>query len=522
MADTWKEYKKVATETTNSSMKFFKLETAVANVPVTQFIISSLYRSIGINSTKANQVTPNADAFYKNLNDPSSPLPKYLTNRQLHNVLNGSLNIPKGGSLIKDQYLISPVISEIASFGGNMRRGSSWNSGGFILEIIANSAKDDDEFLSVVKQLYRCLSDSTTSSGGVWNDFLKSEFKEIAGALENKCSDLTIDTYQRDFIDLKVELLKYRADRNKSVYHESSFSKAVILDIISLCKIESENKVTRQQWVGLLESYFRLLIFNHSINTMNQSRAYFSILVDILKSNGSNKMSDKSYLDFINAAPLENSNTNRLLNINSRPADFVNDNIQMYCLYNHFLHFLFERYDINIDSSSLKDDIIRSTNILLSKFTNVEELLLIYSNYRKEKEELIKEISVGNDRQLAQISECLTYISQKKIFPKDLKSYIPDVNYLFARRNGVVGNPYMFELGSGTFSLLTGLIFKKRTGVNFLSGLEYIDALKDYNIELSINDISSGNIKEVMQSLGIVIDSPDTEGGVLIVKPGWV
>jgi hypothetical protein len=116
----------------------------------------------------------------------------------------------------------------------------------------------------------------------------------------------------------------------------------------------------------------------------------------------------------------------------------------------------------------------------------------------------------------------LMYISQKKVLPKDLKSYIPDVNYLFSRRQGIIGNPYMFDLGSGTISLLTALIFKKKPDVNFLSGLDYIDALLDYNIELSINDISSGSIKNTMQSLGVIIDSPDTEGGILIVKPGWI
>jgi hypothetical protein len=46
--------------------------------------------------------------------------------------------------------------------------------------------------------------------------------------------------------------------------------------------------------------------------------------------------------------------------------------------------------------------------------------------------------------------------------------------------------------------------------------------LKSYNIDLSIKDISEGKLKETLLSLGIVIDSPDTEGGILIMKPGWI
>ena len=72
-------------------------------------------------------------------------------------------------------------------------------------------------------------------------------------------------------------------------------------------------------------------------------------------------------------------------------------------------------------------------------------------------------------------------------------------------------------------STLTALIFlRKNYSYEFISGLEFIKESKKYNIELSIKDISEGKIKDTLLSLGIVIDSPDTEGGILIMKPGWI
>lgn len=523
MNPTYEDYKKVATETSQDTMAFFKLETAIANVPVTQFLISSLYRSILMNSTKAKNVTPNADDLFSVLYEDEVTLPSYFTNLEFHDLLNGSLNIPKGASKNKEQYLISPLIPEIASFGGNMRRGSSWNSGGYILQIIANSSRDKEQFLSVIKDLFNSLSANSKNNDLIWTEFLKQEFKAVGISL-SKAVNRPIETDVKNFEDVKESLVTDVWNKiKKSVYHESTFSKTVIEDLKSLCQIESQNKVTRQQWIGLLESYFRLLIFNHSINTLNQSRSYFSILLKILDSDRLNEMSEVCYYDFINASPIQNSNTNRLLNISSRSSDYVNDNIHMYCLYNHFIYHLFEEFDIEyFTKETSKEKIIETSNFLLGELKTSGRLRSFYSEYRRENEHLINKISVKSDRQLAQISECLIYISQKKVLPKDLKSYIPDVNYLFSRRKGVIGNPYMFDLGSGTISLLTALIFKKKTDVNFLSGLDYIAALLDYNIELSITDISSGNIKNIMQSLGIIIDSPDTEGGVLIVKPGWI
>jgi hypothetical protein len=113
-------------------------------------------------------------------------------------------------------------------------------------------------------------------------------------------------------------------------------------------------------------------------------------------------------------------------------------------------------------------------------------------------------------------------LGRKKTSSGDYSRYIPDVNFLFCQNKNKQGNPFMFELSPGIISVLTGLIFKRLNGQNFISGLEFVNEIKHYNIELSIKDISEGPINKIMLSLGIIVDSPDTEGGVLIVRPGWV
>jgi hypothetical protein len=512
----WKEYKSISTETKNSKMSFFKLETAIANVPVTQFIISSLYRALNLNKSQGLDVWPNGVELFKSINDTSNQIPTHLTNHQFHELLLGALNIPKGRSKIEDQYLISPLIPEISSFGGAMRKGNSWNSGGYILQIIANAATDDVVFEEIIERLYFALSASEVKVGGTWIDFLKSEFLSIGVKLNIDCSS-------NKFTDVKADLVRtYRSNKVKRIYCESDFSKSVIRDLRNICLIGSSNKVTRQQWIGLLESYFRLLVFNHSINTLNQSRALFTILIEILDSNGHKEMTDSYFRKFINFDFTKESRVNKYLDISSKADKFINDNIVMYCQYNHFMDYLFESYSVKILSEMSKDDFISEINKLITSIGDKTVLLEEFSKYKIDFEELRNFISVKTDRQLAQISECLIYISQKKIIPRDIKAYIPDVNYLFSRRSGIQGNPYMFDLGSGTISLLTALIFKRNSEISFLSGIEFISALQEYNINLTIVDISAGPVKEVLQSLGIVIDSPDTEGGVLIVKPGWI
>jgi hypothetical protein len=306
----------------------------------------------------------------------------------------------------------------------------------------------------------------------------------------------------------------------KIVLKESNFSKNVIKDLRILIEIEKEKKLSRQQWISLLETFFRLLIFNHIINTLNLSRSYFSALIEILENAPDKKMNEDLFYKFINVDFNLKSNIDKNLDVSTR-SSFIDNNIQLYCLYNHFIYELLTENNLNIQLNDSIELLIEKTNILLNQFSNSDELRLRFSDYKRTNENILKFISV-KDRSLAQIQECLIYIGNKKVKEKDLKSYVPDVNFLFAQRKGVQGNPYMFELGSGTISLLTGLIFRKRKSQNFISGMEYIKEMLNYNIDLTIQDISSGELNLTMQSLGIVIDSPDTEGGVLIVKPGWV
>ena len=506
----WEDYKAIAIQTTNSEMRFFKLERGVANISASQFLIASLHRAIGLNKTSETEASIYAERLFNRIQN-SDKLGKVFDNNQLRKLIKGSLNFPKGNTKDQSQFLISPLISEIASFGGTMRRSQSWNSGAFIIEIVSNAIESDEEFEKVITDLYAALGIADDDKHNIWSHILKSEFNNISNELE-------IDSEQKE-IDVLALIKSYRTKNFKKALASSNFSKTIIKDLRCLIEIGKYGQISRQQWISLLETYFRLMMFNHIVMTLNLSRSYYSVLFEILES-GNKTMNEESYNHFINITPFEKSITNIFLT-NETATEFINSNIQFYCLYNHFLNYLFKHFEIDISNFNNKTEIIEITNQLLNKLNNSEELMSIFRSYRRDNEKVIKEIKIPSTS-LSPIWECLTYLGRKKLKTNDLKSYVPDVNFLFAARKGVKGQPYMFELGSGVISLLTGLIFKKNEGQHFLSGLEYINELKSYNINLTIQDISEGNIKEVMESLGIIIDSPDTEGGVLIVKPGWV
>ena len=61
---TWEEYKAISIQTTNSEMRFFKLERGIANISASQFLIASLYRAIGLNETSETEASLYAERLF--------------------------------------------------------------------------------------------------------------------------------------------------------------------------------------------------------------------------------------------------------------------------------------------------------------------------------------------------------------------------------------------------------------------------------------------------------------------------
>ncbi len=498
----------------NDKYRFFKLERAIENLPSSSILIASLYRQIGLSTISENQVSENSTKLFNAVNDQKK-IGNEFKNEELKLLFNTALNIPISQTQQNsNKFWISPIIPSIGSFGLASRDSKNpWNPGSFLIEIISNSAKDQEDFLEISEKLFKAFNIDQEESVDLWSIVLESEFKAISSELNIPVND--------NFFDKDKLVEEYRNYRYKKILHHSNFSKNLITDLNNL--LDLENELNRQQWIGLMEAYFRLTMFNHIINTLNLSRSYYD-LISFLLSNNRKQVENEDFLAFINLDIKFKNGTEKVKKTIKTDTDtkFINLNIKSYCLYNTFIEYISEKYEIDLtEAFDTLENFKTSTNQLLCYFDNQNAFYEDFQIFLQSYEKSINEIS-ENGGTLKNIRECLEYLGRKKSIPIDYSRYIPDVNYIFSQDKKKRGSPFMFELSSGIVSVLTGLIFKKLEGQNFISGLEFVKEINSYNIELSIKDISEGLIKNIMLSLGVVIDSPDTEGGVLIVKPGWI
>jgi len=488
-------------------MKFFKLERAPENIPSVSVLIGSLYREIKISKAYENTTNINAQNLYEKIHSEDK-IGSVFNNKQLISLFNTSLSVPTSTAQNnKNKFFLSPFISEIGSYGlatRNTNKGA-WNPGAFITAIIANYSPCEDSFVTTMKALFECLRDTQNDP---WAKIISLEFKSIN-------QTLNIEMYEQ--FDEEHFRTKYNDDNDfKELIKYSNHAKLCFQDLNIIIRLK--DSLTRQKWIGIFEAYLRLTLFNHIIYTMNLSRTYVNFIVSKIEENKEVDITDLEF--FLNQST---SNDYILMDVNTQRTSYIENNLRKYCYYNTVLDAIFEKLlgerfedfkDIN-HFISISNEVINS---LKTKQINLNEFIL---EFKKEQEEMLDKISPINPKTLKNIKECLEYLCQKKASSKSDAS--PDVNYIFDREYHSGNSPYKFDLSAGMISTLCCLIFSKLDdNQNFISGVEFIRRIKGYNINLNIRDISYGKIKNTMQSLGVIIDSPDNEGGVLILRPGWI
>jgi hypothetical protein len=471
--------------------------------------VASLYRNLKLVDANENSANGYGQNLYTALNS-SSDVGLLFTNEELISLFNTSLSVPTSEKQQKQKkFWISPLVPEIGNYGLSVRNNAkkgAWNPGSFILEIIANYCCDVDEFIDITSILFSALK-VTDEDNDIWSICIQSEFDKISENLNIPVLHDFDEDYFRDFF-------LSRAPRKNMMFH-AKYARNAIVDLRNIVGLK--NRITRQKWIGFLEGFIRLTMFNHIIYTLNFSRNYY-LLIEKCLLLGKLKITSIEMKDLIN---LEYNKNDVRIKVGTTRKQYIRDHIESFGYYNALIGGLLEHCNINdfMDFES-ESDFIRITEKIIKDIGTAQKLKDFRIGFQTENELELAKINEDYSS-FKNIKESLGYLCSKKASTRE--KFISDVNFLFDKIGTSLNSPYTMRISPGLISTLTSLIFlRKQEGNTFISGLEFIQGLNDYNIQLSINDISSGEIKNTMLSLGIVVDCPDTEGGVLIIKPAWI
>jgi hypothetical protein len=114
------------------------------------------------------------------------------------------------------------------------------------------------------------------------------------------------------------------------------------------------------------------------------------------------------------------------------------------------------------------------------------------------------------------ITEFARYtLGQRQTLKETLRGY--DQGYFLRRRGESRTAPWALLLGPVAILAVVHCCLREAAGPRSVRRL--CDHLSNYGIEVDIDDVAKGELGPVLRMLGLVLDSPDAESGILLIPP---
>ena len=459
--------------------------------------IASLYRSSGF-SGHAESDVPKAGREFDRLSKASlARMDEVGTIKgdTWQNVLHGVLESPKQPNQSSKRFLsLSPVVPDVALYSGSARlAGNSWNPGALVQRMIQLGSASQVEAGMLWDRLFQALS--VSDSDDVWARWLQGEFSRRR-KLPQEWRKVELEDIA-GIPDDEKSLLKYPA-------------KQFVRDLDAI--IQAKSNMTRRQWISLLEAIVRLASVTHvlwlcQVNDrlwrataaiLGQTEARIPISEDDVRE--SILMNDSRYLSY------------------GKPAILT--------IKDYASRYLIARVGLNLVLWSLESHKIpvgklQSTAELWAFLQLVEKhkeriatpdfLIALHGVYDNEARTISCKKGIGSN--LSEFSRHT--LGQRQTTNDSLRGY--DQSYFLKKSSEARNAPWVLSLGPVAVLAVVHCCLRDASGPRSVKKLS--DHLAAYGIGVDADNISSSDLGQELRMLGLVLDSPDAESGMLLVPP---
>lgn len=462
-----------------------------------EVLVASLYRNIGFKGHREGDVP----AAGKELDRKSAAsLKKGATDGRVspdtwRTVLHGALESPKTKQSSKRYLSLSPVVPEVALFSGAARLvdRSLWNPGQLARRLILYGSSSAAEADVIWSKLFAALS--VDPDDDVWARWLSSEFTQFA-----------VGKPQWEYVSLLGETdgvfkVPSATQRGPSV----RFCK----DVVAV--VDAKSKVTRRQWVSLLESVLRLGCASHVIWLCGVNERLWRMIklildgIDEATSHSAEHIAQQILSNAQDQLPYEAATSQLLKNFASGYLGArLGINLVMWRL---------EELGAKIPSLKDSNDFKELLSVVRDNRSALGETLI--NDYHELRS--AESMAISCKRGIGvNITEFLTYtLGQKQADSDALRGY--DQGYYLRKRGQSKSARWILSLGPVAVLALVHCCLSGARGPRSIQRLAR--HLSDYGIGVDIDDISNGDLGRTLRMLGLVLDSPDAESGMLLMHP---
>lgn len=463
-----------------------------------EVVLSSMYRAVGFARFSEKKVIEAGREFQKKATQSGAPPLGGVSNDTWTTVIFHALASPKQSHQSTRRVLqMSPLVPDANLYSGSARlAGNPWNPGALIERMIAIGADSETS-----KNLWTQLFDALSVSGNddAWARWLQEEFARRKPA--NVDSKWSFSPWEQDGIGISDE------DRTLLTFPSQQF----VIDLESV--LAAKTTMTRRQWLSLVEAVVRLGSVSHVMWLCGVNTRIWECTVKILNGTSRAPETPAQIQDAIF------SSTKHHLNYGSSVLPAIRNVVSGYLGARLGLNFVL--WALDPDQSEITA--LNTTGDLINFFAKVEQHrtspnvngLLTQVQDLKDQPDHARTLACkkGIGSNLVEFARYV--LGKRQAAESSLRSY--DQSYVLNKRGTANSSPWVVSLGPVALLALVHCCLRQFRGPR---SVRYLSRhLEKYGISMSVENISSSEIGKELRMLGLILDSPDAESGILLVPP---
>jgi hypothetical protein len=462
-----------------------------------EVVLSSLYRAVGFDALSEKRVPSIGNDFRKTLDKErrnQNPAGR-LSPEAWRTVVDRIVQSPKASQQSSKRFLsLSPVVPDASIYSGAARvSGNPWNPGQLIKQMVAIGAPTQASAAGIWTQIHEALS--VKGDDDIWARWLQSEFEPRRPA--SIC-------WKPNEIDLSDPLPDQ--DRIDLVYPARQF----VTDLKGV--MGAKSAMTRRQWITLMESLLRIGSVSHVLWLCDVNDKVWRAARSAL-----NKQTDT-------ASESPEAIRREVLTVRRRMLSFGNPAIP--AIRDLASRYLSARLGINCVLWALQD-----IGVPIKSLESSEDIHGFIAKIRGHADELnmngvIESFNTLQDREVrtigckkgvgANLLEFSQYtLGQRQTMDSTLRGY--DQGYYLRKKGDARNAPWVLSLGPAAVLAMVHCCLHEVDGPRSIQRLAL--HLGSYGIEFDLHSVNDSNLGKQLRMLGLVLDSPDAESGMLLVPP---
>ncbi|KQQ78997.1 hypothetical protein [Aureimonas sp. Leaf324] len=475
-------------------------DSALAMSPAPEYassevILSSLYRHAGLEGATERTVPQRGRDLDKEVqwyrDRARKPDTAAVDADTFHTLLHSVLESPKLPNQSSKRFVqVTPLVPQAAVFSGSARLSSnSWPAGALIRRMVWLGSPDKASAAAIWQSLFGALS--ITDDDDIFARFLQAE-------IEAWCPQPTwaaVDSAEQALLD--------PTDRESLDYPARRF----VRDLGSI--IDAKDSMTRRQWTSLLEAIVRLAAVAHVTWLCDVHAKSWECIKAALDGNGPADADAARALMYPKAFQFLSYGDRALPGIKDRASAFLQARLGL----NTTLWGL-EAAGIQVASLSSARGLADVCNLLRANAAKVEATGLrdvLADVSERETRTLLCKKGIGSN-----IMEFARHVlGQRQAANPVLRGY--DQGFSLRKRGTSNSSPWVVGLGPVSVLALVHCSLAGTTGPRSVRRLS--QHLAGYGAIVDYREIATNDLGHQLRMLGLVLDSPDAESGMLLVPP---